>query len=99
FPTEHAFFDEHLAGRALIEGPAYLRYELGFGPDDVAPAPAQRKARPEDGRIARLLDDGASLLDAVRIPRARARKTDLGHCLLEKEAILRLADGRGRSPD
>ena len=87
FPSQHGFFDEHLAHHTGGQSARGHRAQLLLVEHQSTARAAHRVGRPQYHRVAQFRGDGLGFLDAVRQFTARHFNADFVHCLLERFTV------------
>ncbi len=99
FPAEHAFLDQHFAGRRGVDAALDDLDEFLLVIGDAAAGAPHREGRTDNRRQADILQRLKRLDQRLDLMRARRRKADASHRLAETLAILRLVDRVRRRAD
>ena len=98
-PAEHAFLDQHFAGRRRVDTALDDVDEFRLVIGDAAAGAAQGEGRADDRWQADVVERRQRLAQGLDVMRVRRIQADLGHRLAEKLAVLGLVDGLRRRAD
>src|SRR5471030_2594964 len=99
FPADQGLFDQQFGGRRCLQAALADGLELFFVVGDAAAGAAHRERGTDDDREAQRALHGPGFIHRVRDVRLGRTKADLGHRVLEFEAVFGLVDGLRRGAD